>query len=65
MHDWHNENCDMVFRYELKGVRGFWCKTHNQWAYLRGKVTYTFEPHFSDKYKKAQNENTNQVRDEA
>lgn len=58
MEPWHNENCDMKFCYEnKKGVRGFWCNTHRQWTYLFGKVHYTFEPHFTDKFLKDKESN--------
>lgn len=55
MNEWHNENCDMEYRHTYNShnevpQRSFWCKTHNQWAYIRAKVTYHFEPHFSDKF---------------
>jgi len=43
MHPWHNEDCDMEFRYESNATRAYWCKTHNKWAYEIAKKTYVFE----------------------
>ena len=53
MHEWHNDECDLEWRYETmpppnsprQAVRAYWCNTHGQWAYdFPERVTY----HYSD-----------------
>ena len=33
----------MEFRFEKKDVRGYWCRTHHQWAYEFAEVKYEFK----------------------
>lgn len=43
MMPWHNKNCEMEFRGEVKDTRSYWCSTHNQWACEKAvKVIYVF-----------------------
>jgi hypothetical protein len=41
---WHNDDCDVEFKYSKTGVKNYWCITHNQWVSDKPvKTTTTYE----------------------